>query len=87
MGNILDVVFIGSASVNAPSTHHTDVCDNKVMSLDLHLLSLYIKTKGGVCFKNLKKNTVKNLSSDLSHLHFVRTSSLATLDPLFHKQI
>ncbi len=86
-GNTLDLVITESAPLSAPFVYDLDVSDHKVISMELPLLSSYIKHKREIRFRNLKKINTEDLSVSLQHLNSADFSSATESVEFYNKTL
>ncbi len=86
-GNILDLVITESAPLSAPFVYDLGVSDHKVISMELPLLSSYIKHKREIRFRNLKNINTEDLTASLHHLHSANFSSATESVEFYNKTL
>ncbi len=86
-GNTLDLVITESAPLSAPFVYDLGVSDHKVISMELPLLSSYIKHKCEISFRNLKNINTEDLSVSLQHLNSADFSSATESVEFYNKTL
>ncbi len=81
----LDLVITESAPLNAPFVYDLGVSDHKVISMELPLLSSYIKRE--IRFRNLKNINTEDLSVSLQHLNSADFSSATESVEFYNKTL
>ncbi|KAL6490182.1 hypothetical protein MHYP_G00005270 [Metynnis hypsauchen] len=67
-GHTLDLVITDSAPVRNLSVYDLGVSDHRVVSMELPILSLSMKPKRQICFRNLKRINPEIMTIDLKNL-------------------
>jgi len=75
-GHTLDLVVTDLAPVNNLCVYDLGVSDHEVISMGFPFLSLLIKPKGQISFRNFKKIDSDCLAADLQHFISINTFSI-----------
>ncbi|KAL6471391.1 hypothetical protein MHYP_G00200410 [Metynnis hypsauchen] len=86
-GHTLDLVITDSAPVRNLSVYDLGVSDHRVVSMELPILSLSMKPKCQICFRNLKKINPEIMTIDLKNLLHTDLPSVNDAVDLYNKTL